>query len=159
MQSPTLEIYTDGACEGNQFEKNYGGWGVIITQNRQVLEKLSGAAKETTNNRMEMYAIIEALRYLERFESTHSPGKYILYSDSAYIVNCFKQKWYEKWMKNGWKTSKGTPVKNQDLWQTMLSLMKPFSHLKIVKIEGHAGHKFNEMADQTAVTAIHERFD
>ncbi len=95
-----IEIYTDGACSGNQFRNNTGGWGAILISGNKRKE-IFGGEKDTTNNRMELMACIMGLRELKRDDSAVR-----LYSDSAYIVNCINNKWYAKWEKNGWKTAK-----------------------------------------------------
>ncbi|MCK5004753.1 MAG: ribonuclease HI, partial [Candidatus Aminicenantes bacterium] len=102
-----VEIYTDGACSGNQFKDNLGGWGAVLFYGDKKKE-IFGGERNTTNNRMEMKACIMGLREMK---STDIQIK--LYSDSAYIVNCINKKWYMKWEKNGWKTSKKEPVENK----------------------------------------------
>ncbi len=150
-------FYTDGACEGNQFSNNFGGWGVVVIENNQIRQELYGAARNTTNNRMELFAVIKALEYANKTYSGNSPTEISIFSDSAYIVNCLKQKWYKKWQTNGWKTSKGTPVKNPDLWKKLLAQYQSLS-VSFEKVKGHAGNKFNERADHLAVDAIHKQF-
>ncbi|MHA1584653.1 MAG: ribonuclease H family protein [Promethearchaeota archaeon] len=158
----TFLLYTDGACAGNQFQENLGGWGVVILQKSadqkepQILNELSGAARNTTNNRMELFAVIEGLKYIkEKFAPIDSKVK--IYSDSAYIVNCFKQKWYVKWQKNGWKNSKGQDVLNKDLWKKLLLFVQDVL-VEFHKVKGHVGDKYNERADYLAVNAIKSRF-
>lgn len=109
-----VTIYTDGACSGNP---GPGGWGAILMlgENRK---EISGGSENTTNNIMELTAVIEALKILKR------PCKVNIYSDSAYVVNAFLQKWIYGWMKKGWKTAGGDPVKNKELWQELYSLTK-----------------------------------
>jgi len=144
-------IYTDGACEGNQYEHNFGGWAAII-QFPQERIQITGAEANTTNNRMELKACIHGLQ--KAFvKGGQLPIR--LFTDSAYIVNCIQQKWYVKWQKNGWKTSKGTPVENQELWESLLILLQKGS-VHVEKVAGHAGNKGNENADQLAVQAIAE---
>ena len=106
-----VTIYTDGACSGNP---GPGGWGAILMlgENRK---EISGGSENTTNNIMELTAVIEALKILKR------PCKVNVYSDSAYVVNAFLQKWIYGWMKKGWKTASGDPVKNKELWQELYS--------------------------------------
>ena len=153
----TIQVYTDGACEGNQFKKNYGGWGAIILIEKSQIPpiKLSGAEQNTTNNRMEMTAVIRGLEYL----SAKNPkipsniGIIEVYSDSNYVVNCFKQKWYVRWEKNGWKNAKGKPVENPDLWRALLGLTRK-SRVAFIKVKAHSGNKWNEQVDQLAVRAI-----
>lgn len=138
------EVYTDGACANNQGSGGQpGGWGAAFLDGR----KYSGGHPETTNNRMELTAVIEALK------NTPKESKVIIYSDSAYVVNAFKQKWLDNWVKKGWKTSQGKAVENQDLWKELLPLT---SERKVdwVKVKGHSGNKWNEIADKLAVNAI-----
>ena len=107
-------IYTDGACSGNP---GPGGWGAILMINENKKE-ISGGNKNTTNNVMELTAVIEALKLLKR------PCNVNLYSDSAYVVNAFLQNWILGWIKNGWKNSNKEDVKNKELWQELISLRK-----------------------------------
>ena len=107
-------IYTDGACSGNP---GPGGWGSILMMGENRKE-ISGGKKDTTNNVMELTAVIEALKLLKR------PCKVDLYSDSAYVVNAFLQNWILGWIKNGWKNSSKEEVKNKELWQELFSLTK-----------------------------------
>ena len=142
-----LELYTDGAHSSST---NYGGWAVVYTINN-TLNSHSGFEYDTTNNRMELTAIIMALQIIRA-----RPYDAVIYTDSAYISNCFAQKWYEKWRKNNWKTSKKTDVLNQDLWQQILKLyeeLNTYVSVQIKKVDGHAGNKLNELADYYAVQA------
>ena len=122
-----VTIYTDGACSGNP---GSGGWGAILMlgENRK---EISGGSENTTNNIMELTAVIEALKILKR------PCKVNVYSDSAYVVNAFLQKWIYGWMKKGWKTASGDPVKNKELWQELYSLTKTHD-VTFNKVKGHA---------------------
>ena len=131
-------IYTDGACSGNP---GPGGWGVLIEQNGQVSEHCGGEAN-TTNNRMEMMAALEALRRVE-------PGSPIrLITDSTYLKDGITS-WIENWKKRGWKTAAKKPVKNVDLWQA-LDIENQRHTVKWEWIKGHAGHSGNEKADELA---------
>ncbi|MGG1664565.1 ribonuclease HI [Brevibacillus sp. NRS-1366] len=138
-----VEIYTDGACSGNP---GPGGWGAVLMYGQHIKE-MSGAEPNTTNNRMELQAAISALSTLKE------ACKVTLYSDSAYLVNCFKQGWYKGWLKNGWKNSKGQPVENQDLWKELLRLME-IHQVEYVKVKGHADNKWNNRCDELATGAI-----
>ncbi|MED1781597.1 ribonuclease HI [Brevibacillus fortis] len=138
-----VEIYTDGACSGNP---GPGGWGAVLMYGQHIKE-MSGAEPHTTNNKMELLAAIKALSTLKE------PCKVTLYSDSAYLVNCFKQGWYKGWLKNGWKNSKGQPVENQDLWKELLQLMDTHK-VEYVKVKGHADNKWNNRCDELATGAI-----
>ena len=141
MQEVTL--YTDGACSGNPGK---GGWGAILLYNGNKKE-LSGAEPMTTNNRMEMTAIIEGLRQLKR------PCRVRVCSDSAYVVNCFRQNWIGYWRRNGWKNSRNKPVENRDLWEKLLELMD-IHQVEFVKVKGHADDPWNNRCDELAREAI-----
>jgi len=139
-------IYTDGACSGNP---GPGGWGAVLLFRDQEKE-IRGGEKETTNQRMELQAVIEALRQLKVTGWDVS-----VFSDSAYVVNAFNQHWLENWQRNGWRNSKKDPVANQDLWQELLRLAER-NRIKMMKVKGHAGHVYNERCDQLARQAIKE---
>jgi len=138
-----VTIYTDGACSGNP---GPGGWGAVLMYGEHKKE-MSGAEQGTTNNRMELNAAIEALSVLKE------PCKVTLYSDSAYLVNCFQQGWYKGWLRNGWKNSKNQPVENQDLWKELLRLMEIHT-VQYVKVKGHADNEWNNRCDELATGAI-----
>ena len=136
-------IYTDGACSGNP---GPGGWGSILMMGENRKE-ISGGKKDTTNNVMELTAIIEALKLLKR------PCKVDLYSDSAYVVNAFLQNWILGWIKNGWKNSSKEKVKNKELWQELFSLTK-IHDVTFHKVKGHADNEYNNRCDELARNAI-----
>lgn len=138
-----VTIYTDGACSGNP---GPGGWGAVLFYGSHKKE-ISGAAPKTTNNRMEIQAVIEALKLLKE------PCKASVYSDSAYVVNCFQQNWIRGWLKNGWKNSKNQPVENQELWQELWSLMQKH-RVDYVKVKGHSDNEWNNRCDELAREAI-----
>jgi ribonuclease HI len=137
-----VEIFTDGACSGNP---GPGGWGAVLRY-KGVEKELSGAAPETTNNRMEMTAAIAALEALKR------PSRVHLTTDSQYLRNGITQ-WIHAWKRRGWKTADGKPVKNQDLWQRLDEALKPH-RVDWHWVRGHAGHPENERADELARAAI-----
>jgi ribonuclease HI len=136
-------IYTDGACSGNP---GPGGWGAVMFYGEHRKE-YSGGELATTNNRMELLAVIEALGVLKE------ACRVKVYSDSAYLVNCFLQGWHKGWQRNGWKNSKNQPVENQDLWKRLLSLMETH-HVEYVKVKGHSDNEWNNRCDQLAREAI-----
>jgi ribonuclease HI len=138
----TIEIFTDGACSGNP---GPGGWGVILRWNGHEKE-LSGGETLTTNNRMEMMAVIMGLEALKK------PSRVTIYSDSKYVIEC-TQKWLASWKVKGWKTADKKPVKNQDLWERIDSAMSPHI-VDFIWVKGHAGHPENERVDKLAVQAI-----
>lgn len=127
----TVVIHTDGGCAGNQSETNVGGWGALLEYNENV-KTLYGGERNTTNNRMEMMAVIEALKILK------TKDLYLeIYSDSAYLVNCFRERWYDKWRLNGWTNASKKPVENRDLWEELLPLVESFQKVEFLKIKGH----------------------
>ena len=136
-------IYTDGACSGNP---GPGGWGSILMYKGNKKE-ISGGKSNTTNNVMELTAVIEGLKLLK------FPCKVKLYSDSAYVVNAFNQKWIYGWLKNGWKNSSKEPVKNKELWQQLYELTK-IHKVEFIKVKGHADNEYNNRCDELARNAI-----
>ena len=140
-----VEIYTDGACKGNP---GPGGWGAVIFFPNKIQE-ISGFHKETTNNRMELLSIIEAVKLVKKC------GFRLIkvYSDSAYVVNAINKGWVNKWILNGWITSSLKPVANQELWKKYLYLTKNIT-IKLYKVKGHSTNEWNNRADRLAVEAI-----
>lgn len=138
-----ITIYTDGACSGNP---GPGGWGAVLMYGTHKRE-LSGFEPETTNNRMEITAVIKALAALKE------PCNVDVYTDSAYVCNTFAQGWIYNWLKNGWKTSTKKPVENQDLWQELLKLTNTHT-VKFHKVKGHADNPYNNRCDQLATGEI-----
>ncbi len=126
-----IYLYCDGACSGNQNAENIGGWGAVLSYGKHKKE-LSGGAINTTNNIMELTAMIEGLRAIK-----DKSLPVAVFSDSAYIINCFQQKWYVKWQQNGWKTSKKTPVENTKLWQELIALSQEQAKIYFFKVKGH----------------------
>ncbi|MBE9608914.1 ribonuclease HI [Chitinilyticum piscinae] len=137
-----VEIYTDGACKGNP---GPGGWGALLRCNGQEKE-LFGGEPQTTNNRMELQAVISALNALTR------PCRITLWTDSQYVKNGI-QTWIHGWKRNGWKTADRKPVKNAELWQA-LDAAQARHEIDWRWVKGHAGHEFNERADQLANRGI-----
>lgn len=136
-------IYTDGACSGNP---GPGGWAAVLIYNGKEKE-ISGGNKNTTNNIMEITAVIEGLKVLKY------PCEVELYSDSAYVVNTFTQGWIFNWMQKGWKTASGDSVKNKELWQELYSLTK-IHKVTFNKVKGHADNHYNNRCDELARDAI-----
>lgn len=138
-----VELYTDGACSGNP---GPGGWGWVTEDGR----KDKGGVEHTTNQRMEVQAVLEGLRVIS--------GRVNVVSDSTYVVKCFNDRWFEGWLKRGWKNSQKKPVANRDLWEPLIELYKERSDEITFKwVKGHAGNKYNEIADQLAVAARDEQ--
>lgn len=138
-----ITIYTDGACSGNP---GPGGWGAILMYN-DYKKEICGGSKSTTNNIMEVSAVIEALKMLK------NPCNVTVYSDSAYVVNCFNQGWIYNWIKKGWKTAGNEPVKNKELWQELYNLTK-IHNVKFVKVKGHSDNEYNNRCDELARSQI-----
>ena len=138
-----VTIYTDGACSGNP---GPGGWGAILIYGENKKE-ISGAKCDTTNNIMEITAVIEALKLL-KFECDVK-----IYSDSAYVVNAFNQGWIYNWQKNNWKTAGKDPVKNRELWEELYNLTQKHK-IEFIKVKGHSDNEFNNRCDFLATTAI-----
>lgn len=135
-----VEIYTDGACSGNP---GPGGWGAVLIYNG-VEKQLSGSEKETTNNRMELSAVITALKALKE------PCNVTLTTDSKYVCDAINKGWLNSWEKNSWKKADKKPVLNIDLWQELLPLLDKH-RVEFIWVKGHNGHKYNEICDKLAV--------
>ncbi len=142
MTSKSINIFTDGACSGNP---GMGGWCAIL-EYKSKRKELSGAEAETTNNRMEMMAVIEALKALKE------PCEVELYSDSQYVIKGITE-WLEGWQSRGWKTADKKPVKNADLWKLLVELTAKHK-INWHWVKGHAGHPENERCDELARAAI-----
>jgi len=138
-----VTIYTDGACSGNP---GAGGWGAILMCDGKMKE-FSGFDPETTNNKMELTAVIVALSKLKK------PCTVDLYSDSAYVVNALNQGWLENWKNNGWRGSDKKPVKNIELWEQLDELLKVHT-VNFIKVKGHADNEFNNRCDVLATGEI-----
>lgn len=136
-------IYTDGACSGNP---GPGGWGTILMY-KDTKKEISGGNPDTTNNVMEITAVIEGLKLLKK------PCKVQVYSDSAYVVNAFNQHWIENWIKKNWQNSKKEPVKNKELWLELYALVKQHE-VNFIKVKGHSDNEFNNRCDELARNAI-----
>lgn len=138
-----IQIYTDGSCSYNP---GPGGWGAILIY-KNVEKVISGGEANTTNNRMELLAVINALKILkERCEVT-------LYSDSAYVVNAVLNDRLFQWFQAGWKTNDKKPVKNQELWEELLKMLS-FHSVTFVKVKGHADNEYNNRCDKLARNEI-----
>ncbi len=137
-----IKIFTDGACLGNP---GPGGWAWIIDDERLGF----GGEPLTTNQRMELTAVIEGLKHVD--------GDVVVVSDSTYVVNCFRDQWWRKWVINGWRNSKGDPVANADLWKVLVPLVTESRRSVAFEwVKGHAGNRLNECADALAQRAARE---
>ncbi len=143
-----VSIYTDGAARGNP--DGPGGFGTVLeyvdTKGELHTKEISQGYKKTTNNRMELMAVIAGLEALNR------PCEVELYSDSKYVVDAFNQHWIDGWLKKGWKRGKNEPVKNVDLWKRLLAAKEPHQ-VRFIWVKGHDGHLQNERCDTLATTA------
>lgn len=138
-----VQIYTDGACSGNP---GVGGWAAILIYNGH-LKEISGYNKDTTNNRMELFAIIQGLHTLKE------PCEVELYSDSAYAIDAINKGWLKNWQNADWKTADKKEVKNRDLWND-LSLKISRHNVSFIKVKGHSDNEYNNRCDKLAKAAI-----
>lgn len=144
------KLYTDGATSNNGYEGAYGGYGWAIIANDKLVEDGRGCIYPATNNICELRGMIEGC---EAAQFSISPfDKVIVYSDSAYIINCYKQKWYENWERNGWINSKKQPVANRKLWEELIPFFEN-TNFNFEKVKGHSTDKWNNYVDRLAVEA------
>ena len=143
-----VELYTDGACSGNPGKGGYGG--ILIYKG--IEKEYSGFADNTTNNRMELTAVIMGLKMLKE------PVEIDIYSDSAYTVNAFLEGWIENWINNNWRTAGKKPVQNVELWQELLELIHPHK-VTWHKVKGHADNSYNNRCDKLATGEIAKHLD
>lgn len=134
-----ITIYTDGACSGNP---GPGGWAAVLIY-KDNKKEISGGKKQTTNNEMELTAVYMALNQLKY------PCDVEVYSDSAYIVNCFTKNWIKNWIKNGWKNSNKEEVKNKEIWQKIYELTN-MHNVEFYKVKGHSDNELNNRCDKLA---------
>ncbi len=139
-----IVVYTDGACSGNP---GPGGWGWAVAPGGQPAG--SGGEVSTTNQRMELTAVLEALQTLT---AGRGDARIEIVSDSTYVVNCFRDGWWKKWERNGWRNSKRQPVANDDLWRPLIDLYKT-SDVEFRWVKGHSGDPMNDLVDALAVAA------
>ncbi len=140
--APEIRIFTDGACSGNP---GPGGWAWAVAPGGE--QCASGGAAHTTNQRMEIQAVIEALR-----ANPSDTGQITIVSDSTYVINCFRDSWWVRWQRNGWKNSKKEPVANADLWRQLIELYEQ-RRPKFRWVKGHSGDRMNDLVDRLAVAA------
>lgn len=147
-----LVIYTDGACSGNP---GPGGWGWAVAPSGE--PNASGGEARTTNQRMEIYAVLDALRtHADRATDDGAPTPITIVSDSTYVVNCFRDRWYVNWRRNGWKNAKRQPVANADLWKPLIELVEA-GDVSFRWVKGHSGDAMNDLVDRLAVAAVPAR--
>lgn len=149
-----IKVYTDGACSDNP---GPGGWAAVFPF-PACIKHIEGMEKQTTNNRMELKAVVESLKWIRdnrtKMIKKRDYKTIELYSDSAYVVNSINKNWLEVWKTNGWKTTKGDDVKNRDLWEEFYEVRKSLRRfgytIEFIKVKGHSGDTFNEMVDKFA---------
>ena len=144
-----LEFYTDGAYSA---KSEMGGWASVCLEDGMIIDEQSGYEPYSTNNRMELTAILSALENIDTIQTSHT--KETIYCDSAYIVNAFNDGWYRNWISNGWKTSDKQDVKNQDLWRRIVALWiknKERFKIEIIKVKSHSNNRWNIYVDALAV--------
>jgi ribonuclease HI len=134
-------VYTDGACSGNP---GPGGWAWAVAPDGEPWA--SGGDPRTTNQRMEINAVLEAVRAL--------PGPLHVMSDSTYVVNCFRDRWWVNWQRNGWRNSQRKPVANRDLWEPLVDLVNERGDVTFGWVKGHGSDPMNNLVDQLAVAAV-----
>ena len=142
-----LRIYTDGACANNQGDINFGGWGAILEFGEHQKELFGGEAN-TTNNRMELTAVISALKALKKTGQTIQ-----VFTDSSYVANCFREKWYESWEKNKWRNAAKKSVENQELWKELLALVRQHD-VAFYRVKGYV----NLESKSTDFDKLYEKF-
>ena len=144
----TMDIYTDGSLK-KLGTTTYGGWGFVAIRDSNKINESGGSEAKTTNQRMELKAICEALAFASTHREPHE--RVIIHSDSAYAINCYLNEWYITWQNNGWLTSTKKPVANVDLWAAIIPYFDNFWY-SFEKVEGHSGNLWNDRADEIAQT-------
>jgi len=151
-----VKLYTDGSCRDNGKEGSRGAYAYAIVADDNCVVSYVDTERDTTNNRMEMQAIIAGFKRLlvEGLTSDliHDVEDIEIYSDSAYVVNCYNNKWYENWQKNNWQTSRKQPVLNRDLWVQLLPIFE-MPNVSVKHVKGHNGDKWNEHVNELAQEA------
>jgi ribonuclease HI len=145
MSADPVVVYTDGACSGNP---GPGGWAWAVAPDGE--PRGSGGEPRTTNQRMELQAVLEALQSLG---AGSEAGPIEVVSDSTYVVNCFKDRWWVNWQRNGWRNASKKPVANADIWQPLVALVQE-GNVTFRWVKGHSGHPMNDLVDALAVAAI-----
>lgn len=151
MPSAPIVVFTDGACSGNP---GPGGWAWAVAPSG--LPRASGGEVRTTNQRMEIRAVLEALRALGGGPSPIEPNPIEVVSDSTYVVNCFRDRWWAGWLARGWINSKRQPVANRDLWEPLVELVRERGGVTFRWVKAHSGEPMNELVDALAVAAAAE---
>lgn len=147
-----FEVYCDGSTRGNGKENAVGAWAYLVLCGDTKIYQSCQAEANTTNQRMELTAAAEALEYLFYNHLAIPFDSIVVYTDSAYLYNCYTQKWYVNWQNNGWRNSKKEPVANQDLWERLVRFFEA-PEVEFIKVKGHAGNMYNEVVDGLAQNA------
>ena len=155
-QIAQLEIYTDGACKKLGTNATFGGWSFIALRGGERIYEIAGCEYGTTNQRMELLAIRNALEFAQK--NRHPNENVIIYSDSAYAINCYLQSWYVNWQQNGWQNSKKQDVANQDLWIEIIPYLDNFWY-HFQKVKGHGNTFWNNECDRLAQLKAQELKD
>lgn len=145
-----LEIYTDGSLKKLSSKMTFGGWGFIVVRDSKKIYEAAGSEYGTTNQRMELEAMRQALNYASQIRRPSE--KVALFSDSAYLINCYMKEWYITWMRNGWVNANDKPVANQDLWRDIIPYFDNFWY-EFQKVKGHADNYWNILCDELAQDA------
>lgn len=146
------KIYCDGAVSNNGYENAVGGWAYVILKDEEKIAEESNFEKYATNNRMELYSCYKGLDKLLTEITLKEEDKVEVYTDSAYLYNCYSQKWYLSWLKNNWLNSKKQPVANKSLWQLIIPFFEN-EKVDFFKVKGHNNNYWNEYVDSLAVAA------
>ena len=153
MNKRMFKVYTDGACKKNGKAGAKGGWAYGIYDEKDVLMLAhSGHEENTTNQRMEITAILEACKMVQLLNKDKAIFACDIHSDSAYCIRCYAEKWYDRWESNGWKTASREKVKNQDLWEELIPFFRD-SRFHFIKVKGHADCEQNNFVDELAQNA------
>ena len=147
-----FEVYSDGSTRRNGQIGSVGAWAYVALNGEEIVHQDCRIEVETTNQRMELMAAAEALEYLFYNEIAVPFDKVVIYTDSAYLHNCYTQKWYVNWQNNGWRNAKKEKVANQDLWERLVKYFE-MPEVEFVKVKGHADNKWNNYVDNLAQTA------
>lgn len=149
------QIYTDGSAKGTDYEHRAGGWSFVILHDGGMVMEGKGGEHDTSNQRMELRAAVEGIINARHLANNSPNAVYEIYTDSAYLVNCYIQRWYKGWQRNGWRNSKDEPVKHQDLWEFLIPCFENI-HYSFIKTKGHSGDRWNERADKLAQEAAEQ---
>lgn len=146
MENKKIQIYTDGSSLGNP---GPGGWGMVVVENNKIIKELGGYDKNTTNNRMELMAVIESLKHITK---NYKKNDLTIFADSSYVLLGITS-WVHNWEKNGWRTANKKEVLNQDLWKELIGLVRGYDNkINWEKVKGHSGHIYNDKADEIATS-------